>query len=415
MISPSSIKKLFVYLIGLTVACFLHFSCQLLPESTLGMNASPGVLGSPTLSSNSSATQFDIIHNIDIGGAGRQKPKQRGSKFLDSPMCTFEHAIVSKSGQDYGFFNKKPKQLTILIADGVGGYGYRSTLYTEAFANDVASSPADTTKDLMEYAHNEVDKKAEKDHNLVGGACTAIIVNITVNITKVKTSNELELTCSNVGDCECIVFRPEENKIVFWTKKQKEKGFNDPLVLSALDDDDTPKQAEHKTFQLHRGDIVLAYTDGIGDNVWKKQIVGLIKSSNSAQELANNIVAEAYKVSKDQHAKTPFGRKLAEAYINNDDNAVYMLEKGNSYFWSLAEEEQQKIRGLKLGPTDSLVRASERLKRRHKLTKSQIHKLKRKIRQGMEAKIRELRGSKPFKAIQENKPDDMAVVVAIIR
>lgn len=86
------------------------------------------------------------------------------------------------------------------------------------------------------------------------------------------------LYVTNLGDCQVMVVRPSLQKMVYksieqwhWFDCPRQLGTNSP---------DTPLQnAVVDTIELREGDVVLAMSDGVIDNLWQHEIVdNVIKS-----------------------------------------------------------------------------------------------------------------------------------------
>jgi serine/threonine protein phosphatase PrpC len=135
------------------------------------------------------------------------------------------------------------------------------------------------------------------------------------------------LYVTNLGDCQVMVLRPREQEILYKTKEQWH-WFDCPRQLGTNSPDTPETNAVVDTVDIEVGDVVLAMTDGVIDNLWEHEIVDIIfssirqlgpENSESAPETqpgedardimktaAQNLVAAAKRVAMDPYAESPF-------------------------------------------------------------------------------------------------------------
>jgi protein phosphatase PTC7 len=137
------------------------------------------------------------------------------------------------------------------------------------------------------------------------------------------------LFVTNLGDCKVLVVRPryEQNKQVIYRTKEQWHWFDCPRQLGTNSPDTPRENGVLDKVDLEVGDIVLAMSDGVTDNLWEHEIVSTVLKSvqewESGQEAdshedrtggrnggmdaaARDLVAAATKIAKDPFAESPF-------------------------------------------------------------------------------------------------------------
>jgi protein phosphatase PTC7 len=134
------------------------------------------------------------------------------------------------------------------------------------------------------------------------------------------------LYVTNLGDCQVMVLRPRNKEIIYKSEEQWH-WFDCPRQLGT-NSPDTPKDnAVTETVDIEVGDVVLAMTDGVIDNLWEHEIVDSIVNSirewesghgprpqgdltggrsGGMRTAAQDLVAAAKKVALDPFAESPF-------------------------------------------------------------------------------------------------------------
>ncbi|ODA78776.1 hypothetical protein RJ55_06160 [Drechmeria coniospora] len=134
------------------------------------------------------------------------------------------------------------------------------------------------------------------------------------------------LYVTNVGDCQIMVVRPRLREVVYKTKEQWH-WFDCPRQLGTNSPDTPRRSAVMDTVDLEEGDVVLAMTDGVIDNLWEHEIVEtLVKSigdwesgtsrhgaadrtggrNGGMKAAAQEVVAAAKVIAMDPFAESPF-------------------------------------------------------------------------------------------------------------
>lgn len=86
------------------------------------------------------------------------------------------------------------------------------------------------------------------------------------------------LYVTNLGDCQVMVVRPDGRKVIYKTKEQWH-WFDCPRQLGTNSPDSPTENAVTDAVDLQVGDIVLAMSDGVIDNLWEHEIVDTVIKS----------------------------------------------------------------------------------------------------------------------------------------
>ncbi|KAL2798295.1 hypothetical protein BJX66DRAFT_322902 [Aspergillus keveii] len=143
------------------------------------------------------------------------------------------------------------------------------------------------------------------------------------------------LYVTNIGDCKVLVIRPREEKVLFRTEEQWH-WFDCPMQLGTNSVDTPQNNAVLSQVDLEEGDIVLALSDGVLDNLWEHEVLsitleGLKKWEHGRYEdteldwappavlseekmvfLARELLKAALAVAQDPFAESPYMEKAVE-------------------------------------------------------------------------------------------------------
>lgn len=127
------------------------------------------------------------------------------------------------------------------------------------------------------------------------------------------------LYVTNLGDSQIMVLRPKTQEIVYKTTEQWH-WFDCPRQLGT-NSPDTPKaNAIMDKVKIKEGDVVLAMSDGVVDNLWEHEVSQSIHESieNRDREhgdmlfVARELVRTARKIAEDPYAESPFMERAIE-------------------------------------------------------------------------------------------------------
>ncbi|KAK2751603.1 hypothetical protein FQN55_000324 [Onygenales sp. PD_40] len=83
------------------------------------------------------------------------------------------------------------------------------------------------------------------------------------------------LYVTNLGDCQILVIRPGERRVVFKTEGQWH-WFDCPMQLGTNSVDRPREHAVVSRVPLREGDIVVAVSDGVVDNLWEHEVLKVV-------------------------------------------------------------------------------------------------------------------------------------------
>lgn len=133
------------------------------------------------------------------------------------------------------------------------------------------------------------------------------------------------LYVTQLGDSQVMVVRPSEKKVVFKTKEQWH-WFDCPRQLGTNSPDTPATDAVVDEVSIREGDVVLAMSDGVIDNLWSHEIVECVSDSvarwakgegrvgrketdiidGGMTFVAHELVERAKKIALDPFAESPF-------------------------------------------------------------------------------------------------------------
>lgn len=134
------------------------------------------------------------------------------------------------------------------------------------------------------------------------------------------------LYVTNLGDCQIMVLRPSDKTVVFKTTEQWH-WFDCPRQLGTNSPDTPEQNAVVDAVDLQVGDVVLAMSDGVIDNLWTHEIVDIVTKSienwekspppntndlrrggrnGGMHRAAQDLVAAARTIAFDPYAQSPF-------------------------------------------------------------------------------------------------------------
>ncbi|KAF8136348.1 phosphatase 2C-like domain-containing protein [Boletus edulis] len=263
----------------------------------------------------------------------RSLPKDAGEDFFCHTEARPFVAMRNGSGVAFG------------VADGVGGWvdsGVDPSLFAQAlmfyahnFSHDSwAGEPEiDPTQDhgqhedvrgreMTPYECLDLAYHRVLEEQLVeAGSSTACL--LTLN------SSSGVLRSANLGDSGYLIIRSSS---VIYREPVQTHYFNCPLQLTKYPESasfnkyylDLPSAAAQHETKLRHGDIVIAYTDGLSDNVFPTELVAICSliaraggpEGEQVQSMANRIVQYAQACMRDRKRASPFERDAAREGIS---------------------------------------------------------------------------------------------------
>ena len=211
---------------------------------------------------------------------------------------------VSWGGEDALFVSGR----SFGVFDGVSGAEKLEgiPLYSNTLAQQLKSEVGTASLSLDDMKRKLL-KAAEFADVSATGASTAVIACI---------GEDDVLRALNVGDSALMVIR---NGSIFARTKDIVHYFDCPYQLSE-DSPDRPKDGTVLTTKLLQGDVILAGSDGVFDNLDDDAIIQIVSDEKVKSKpglVAQKIVTESRKVSMDPTAPTPYAK---QAKRNNDAN-----------------------------------------------------------------------------------------------
>ncbi|KAI0139990.1 hypothetical protein F4776DRAFT_570602 [Hypoxylon sp. NC0597] len=140
------------------------------------------------------------------------------------------------------------------------------------------------------------------------------------------------LYVTNLGDSQVMVIRPSGQEMVYKSKEQWH-WFDCPRQLGTNSPDTPIQNAVLDTVEIKEGDVVLAMTDGVIDNLWAHEIVENVTDSVKRWEageggqasgprkdganggmtfVAQELVNAAKQIATDPFAESPFMERAIE-------------------------------------------------------------------------------------------------------
>jgi len=235
--------------------------------------------------------------------------------------------LLSTGGEDAFFATPpnlalgKPWLGAMGVADGVGAWedrGVDAGLYSRTIMRHCADRagpngpPGQSLKEALHYA--------QKNTNVLG-SCTACVL---------RMEEGGKLASINLGDCGFRILRA--GKVVAESKIQQWE-LNMPYQMADLErfpDAETPEHADLYEHAVQVGDVVVAGSDGLFDNMWEEEMCAIVSSfhasfpegwpysGDNALELARRLAKQAYTNSGNKSYRSPWAVHEAEAEASSE-------------------------------------------------------------------------------------------------
>ncbi|WJX10253.1 protein-serine/threonine phosphatase [Trifolium repens] len=220
-----------------------------------------------------------------------------------SGSCYLPHPDkVATGGEDAHFICAEEQ--VIGVADGVGGWKKRG-VDAGVYARELVFNLEIRIKKKPKRSLNplRVLKKAHSK-TMAKGSSTACIIAL----------NDNALNAINLGDSGFIVIRG--GSIIFKSPVQQHS-FNHPYQLGSEKECDDASSGEVFTVPVEPGDVVVAGTDGLFDNLYNENITAVVESAIrdrlEPQVTAQKIAALAQQRAFDKNWWSPFSAAAYKA------------------------------------------------------------------------------------------------------
>ncbi|KAH7328938.1 phosphatase 2C-like domain-containing protein [Stachybotrys elegans] len=307
----------------------------------------------------SSSTGLPFRFETGIGLFAKRQPRPFPPPFLSPPSVSFSDPLSTHNqsrdrrafvdgelirGQTNGDDAVYASDYFICANDGVGAWAARprghAGLWSRLVLHFWAVSIEDDAARSFEAgeAHNpnpmttlqtayERTLEATKAQNWQG---TTTVCGAQLHFSQATESDTGEPTprlyVTNLGDCQIMVLRPREKRIIYKTKEQWH-WFDCPRQLGTNSPDTPQENAVVEIVDLEVGDVVLAMSDGVIDNLWEHEIVSSVMKSmddwvaredpqggpsheggrnGGMRVVATDLVAAAKHIATDPYAESPF-------------------------------------------------------------------------------------------------------------
>lgn len=270
-------------------------------SSSSSPSYSDGAVPDVSLNASSSDEQF-----ASLSIAADEKCLGDRSLKLQSGSCYLPHPDKEETGGEDAHFICVDEQV-IGVADGVGGWadvGVDAGEYARGLMSNSVKAIQDEPKGCIDPAR--VLTKAHLNTKILGSS-TACIIAITDQFQQ-------GIHAINLGDSGFIVIR--DGCAVFQSGVQQH-GFNFPYQLENGPNGDLPSSGQVFSFPVAPGDVIVAGTDGLFDNLFHSDITAIVVQAvgagSSPETTAQKIAALARQRALDQTRQTPFSKAAQEA------------------------------------------------------------------------------------------------------
>ena len=213
------------------------------------------------------------------------------------------------------------------VFDGVSGAEKLEglPLYSKMFAEEMSSiassfPPSSQTTAAILDMMNRAAEIADQDAT---GASTAVVASI---------GSDNKLRALSLGDSKCVVIR---SGIIPHRTKDIMHFFDCPYQLGD-ESPDRPKDSTKLSCDLLPGDVVLMASDGVFDNVFDDELIGMVEEGSGgggggnifsggggiARKIAKNICEKSRKNSLDRKLVTPFSEAAKKNKVEGFEDGL---------------------------------------------------------------------------------------------
>ncbi|KZP11994.1 hypothetical protein FIBSPDRAFT_898576 [Athelia psychrophila] len=298
-------------------------------------------------------------YKFHIGASWAGKPAERGRKPLDtvpftpdSPIGAWRDATLSRpksvaskdAGEDFFYVQemRNGSGVSLGVADGVGGWvesGVDPSLFSQtlmfhahrytraAWAGEPEIDPTLeyeereevegwelTPKECLDLAYGGV----LRERMVEAGSSTSCLINLNASSGVLRSAN--------LGDSGYSIIR---SSTMIYKEPVQTHFFNCPKQLTKLPGAsrrkarghciDPPSDAAAYETKLRDGDIIIAYTDGLSDNVFPSEMISICSlvarsggsEDEQVQTMADRMVDYAQKCMSNRRRVSPFEKEAA--------------------------------------------------------------------------------------------------------
>ncbi|XP_075495539.1 putative protein phosphatase 2C 55 [Primulina tabacum] len=222
---------------------------------------------------------------------------------LNSASCYLPHPDKEETGGEDAHFICTDEQ-AIGVADGVGGWadlGVNAGYYARELMSNSVNAIQDEPQGSVDPAR--VLEKAYTSTKAKGSS-TACIIALT----------DQGLHAINLGDSGFLVVR--DGCTVFKSPVQQHN-FNFTYQLESGNGGDLPSSGQVFTIPIAPGDVIIAGTDGLFDNLYNSDVTAVVvhavRAGLGPQVAAQKIAALARQRAEDKNRQTPFSTAAQDA------------------------------------------------------------------------------------------------------
>lgn len=187
------------------------------------------------------------------------------------------------------------------------------------------------------------------------GTTTATGAQLHFENTEADGTKRPVLYVTNIGDSQVLVLRPQDSKVLFKTEPQWH-WFDCPRQLGTNSPDTPRGAAVMDKILVEVGDVVLAVSDGVTDNLWEHEVVSCVVSGMKEWEeaektakagsvtkgrmqfVAEKLMNAARVIAQDPFAESPFMEHAIEEGL--------AMEGGEFAFFLVVRGEGMEANGL---------------------------------------------------------------------
>lgn len=241
-------------------------------------------------------------HENSMVSSDRKIQGDRTLKLL-SGSCYLPHPDKEETGGEDAHFICIDEQ-AIGVADGVGGWA------------DLGIDAGKYARELMSHSVSAIEEEPK------GSIDPARVLEKAYTSTKAKGSStaciialtDQGLHAVNLGDSGFIVVR--DGCTIFRSPVQQHD-FNFTFQLACGTDSDPPSAGQIFTISVAPGDVIIAGTDGLFDNLYNNEVTAVvvhaIRAGLGPQVTAQKIAALARQRAQDKNRQTPFSTAAQDA------------------------------------------------------------------------------------------------------